>query len=127
VPRANPAAVIVREELRLVGRHIYIHGAIAFTAFASQAEIQRFFHVPVTPAAFERIALQHLKQEPGAPPSGVHLFPGDTITGAHGPTMLAPALAHADAPDGRSREARFIVGKVKMRSGIGGTIIRAEP
>src|SRR5690349_6221746 len=35
---------------------------LAFAAFACETEIERLFHVPVAPAVFQRIALEHFKE-----------------------------------------------------------------
>ena len=50
VARAEAAFVIVGEELGLVGGHVDVDGAIAFAAFAGEAEVEGVLDVLALPA-----------------------------------------------------------------------------
>ena len=126
-PRADTALVVVRQELGLVRSHVHVHGAFAFAAFAREAQVERLFHMFVAPAAGERIALQHLEQHPCAAACRVLLLARDTIAGAHRAALLSPALADADTPRRREREAAAIVGILKVRRERRRPVRRAEP
>ena len=58
VERSRPSRVVVAQELGLVSGHIDVDRALAFAAFAGQAEVKRFFDLVVAPAAFDDLALE---------------------------------------------------------------------
>src|SRR5262249_46245827 len=54
--------VVVREELRSVGRDIDVRRAFGPASFAGKTEIEGTLHVVVLPAVSERLALKQLEQ-----------------------------------------------------------------
>ena len=84
VARAQPALVIVRQELRLVRGHVHLHRAIVLAAFARQAEVERFADRLVAPAALDHIAADHFVQQPRAAARRVLLFARHHVARAHG-------------------------------------------
>ena len=58
--RAVAAFVVVGEELGLVGGHVDGDGALGFTGFAGEAEVEGFFDVLVLPLVGEDFALHEL-------------------------------------------------------------------
>src|SRR5205807_8353776 len=108
-PWSNPLLVVVREELGLVGGHVDLDGAIALASFARETEIQRLPHVVVAPAARQRLAFEHLEEQPRASAARVLLVVRDAIARAHRAIVLAAALADAYATGRRKRKAAAIV------------------
>ena len=119
------------EELRLVGGHVHVNGAIAFTPFTGQAKVQRFFHVFVTPSVVNGFALQHLPQQVRPPSRGMLFFPRHHVAWADGLVVRSSrgqsaAFAESDAAHRGMRKAPVIVGIAKMRRGLRRVIVRPE-
>ena len=109
VTRAKLVLPALVEELRLVGRHVDIDGAVVRAALACKAEVERLHHLVRLPAGGDDLALQHLEQEPRTAAGGVHLLAGSHVRGAHHVGSAGgPALAHADTADCRVREVAVI-------------------
>src|SRR5436190_23938559 len=100
-PRPQTPFVVMREELRLVRRHVDIHRTFALASLAGKTEIERVLHVLVLPSAVERIALEHLEEQAGATTRRMRLFACRPIARTHCPAFVAATLADADAPDRR--------------------------
>src|SRR6266567_9617100 len=71
---AQTARVVVREKLGFIGRHIDIDGAIALTALAGQAQVQRLLDMLVAPVILEYLALQQFEEHAGTTTGGMFLF-----------------------------------------------------
>src|SRR4029079_12950855 len=87
----------------------------------------RLFDVLVAPATGERIALQHLEQEPGTAARRMLFLARHPVARAHRRAFVPPAFADADAADGGEREAVTVLRKGEVGFRIAGTIGRAEP
>ena len=70
-PWPEPALVVMGKELGFVGRHVDVHRALLLAALAGETEIQRLFHVLVSPPTIDGVALQHLEERSRPPTSGV--------------------------------------------------------
>src|SRR5579859_1415987 len=96
---------MMSEEFCLVRRHVDVHRAFGLAGFAGEAEVERVFDVAALPAAVQRIAAQHFKEQAGAAAGGVLLFLRRHIAGAHSAASLVfAALAYADAAGGDLRK-----------------------
>ena len=117
--RSRPSRVVVRQELRFVGRHIHIHRALTLAGFTGQTEVERFFDGVVPPAGADGIALQHLEQQPCSSSRRVPLLAGDHVARAHRAHADLAAASHADAAERRLREVMLVVRKAKLRLHLG--------
>src|SRR6476646_9161871 len=128
----HAAFPIVREKFGLVGRHIDVHGTVAFAAFASQAEVKRFFDVLVAPAFSDDGAMQHLPEMMGAAARGVPLFMSEHEAGTHGVPVsglgiFSAAFANADAAQRRVSKAAIVLRIFEVGGRVPGMVIGAEP
>jgi hypothetical protein len=106
----------VREELGLVRGDVDGDRAVALAALAREAEVERLLHVRVAPALLpDRLPVQHLEQQAGAPARRVHLLARDHVTRAHRPALGAAALADAEAALRRRREAPAVARETEVR------------
>ena len=110
VPRPWAPSIMVRSELCLVTRHVDIDRAVAFTAFAGEAEIQGLFDLCAAPAIVNRPAMKHLEQESRATARRISLFMSDEIAWAHHlvVAVVPSALSDADAALRRPIEAALL-------------------
>ena len=108
----DPARVVVGQELRLVGGHVHPHRALLTAALAGQAQVEGVADLGRVPAAGDHLAADHLHQQPSASPGGVLLLPGDPVARAHHPSLVAAALADADAAGGSAGAERAAVVRV---------------
>ena len=95
VPGPQPALVVVREELGLVGGHVDVHRALGLASLARQAEVERLADRLALPALLHRVALEHLEEQVRPAAGRVHLLLGDHVARAHRPVLLLAALADA--------------------------------
>ena len=95
----------MRQELRLVRRHVGMRRAIALATLASQAQVEGFAHFIALPLIGDHFAAQHFGQQARAAARGVALFAGDAIARAHGATFRSTTLAHADTAFHLARKA----------------------
>src|ERR1051326_7428198 len=96
---------MMREELGLISGHVDVDRTFRLAGLAGQAEIERIFDISTLPAAVERVALEHFKEQAGAAASGMLLLFCGHVAGAHGAAGLNfAALAYADAARGDLRE-----------------------
>ena len=114
-PRTEAPLVVVRQEFRLVGRHVDVHRTLALAALAREAQVEGFADPLVLPRAVDWIPFEHLPQQVRAPARRVHLLARHLKAGAHRPAVEAPAFADADAPLRRAREAAVLFRKTEMR------------
>ena len=98
-------AVIVRQELRFVGRHIDAGGAFALAAFAGQTQVQRVMYGAVGGAAVEKIAGQGFEQQMRPAARGMGFLARRHVRRAHRAAFEVAALADSDASQGRPRKA----------------------
>ena len=131
IQRAHAAFVIVREKFGFVGGDVDADGAIAFAAFAGQAEIERVFDFFAAPAVADDgvVAigiLRHLPEQVSAAASGVLFFVRGALTGTHHAAFFAAAFANANAAKSRMRKAAVIQRKLEMRLGLPGRVVRTE-
>src|SRR5947209_4406322 len=98
----------MRQELRLVRRHIDVHGTLALASLAGETEIKCVFDVLVSPPALQWIALEHLEKQVCASAGRVCFFPRGPVARTHRPALMASAFANTDAAKGREREAAMI-------------------
>ena len=110
--RAEPARVVVSQELGLVGRHVDVDRAIAQAALAGEAQVERVPDGFGAPPFGDHVALQHLEQQASPPARRVLLVARHHVARAHRAALGPPALAHADAPEARS------AGEAVLRVGI---------
>ncbi len=103
-PGAQPAGVVVVEELGLVGGHVHLGRAVDGAALAREAQVQRIAHVAAAPGGRGRLALEHLDEQLRAATRRVPLVARDAERRAHRPGVIAQAAAHADASLGRPLE-----------------------
>src|SRR5512142_1264669 len=116
---------MVREELRLVRRHVNVQRTVTLAALARETQVERLVDALVGPAARDRIALHHLEQHPRAAARRVLLLARHAIARAHRAVLLAPALTHPEAAECRVCEAP--VGPVvEERRDHGWVIARTE-
>ncbi len=108
--RAQPALVVVREELGLVGRHVDVDRALVLAGLAGQAQLEGLGDVVVAPTA-ELVPAEHLEEHPGPSPGGVLLLPGRHVAGAHAAGVDVAALPDADAAGGGLAEVVVVVGE----------------
>src|SRR5580692_4921617 len=114
----------MREEFGFVGGYVDADGAIAFAAFAGQAEVEGFFYCFAAPAVandcvfsgwrVSRDSLRHFPEQVGAAAGRVFFFAGDAVAGAHYSAFFAAAFADAYAAQGCGGEAAVVVGKLKI-------------
>ena len=97
VERVQAALVALGQELRFVGGHVDLDGALGLAGFATQAEIERFVDGFALKAFLAESAGQHLPQQAGAAAGGVLLLAGGAVAGAHDAAIGFAAGAHADA------------------------------
>ena len=117
--RPQSPLVVAGEELGLVGGHVDVDRAVPLAALARQAQLQRLVDLLAAEAVFDRLALEHLEQDPRAPPRGVLLVEGHHVARAHRAALDVAALAGADASGGGVGEAPAVlrVGEVRVRLG----------
>ncbi len=106
---AHLARVMVVQELRLVGGHVDVDGAVGETPLARQAQVEGVADLGGVPTVGDRLAAQHLEQQPRATARGVLLALGHHVARAHHPGARVDALADADAAPGRGGEAAAVV------------------
>src|SRR5919201_6350831 len=80
-----------------------------------EAEVEGVADGLVLPAAPKWIALEHLEEEPGPAPCGMHLLAGDHVAGAHHPAGQTAAVPDPHAPCRRSGEAPIVVPEREVR------------
>src|ERR1039458_6187786 len=119
--------VVMRQKFGFVGRYIDADRAIAFAAFAGEAEVERFFDGFVLPAVFDDFSFRHLPEQVGAAAGGVLFVARDAEAGTHDTAGVAAALADSNAAQGSGGQAAVIVGKSEMRLGLPGIIAGAKP
>src|ERR1051326_7870114 len=114
--RTTPSLVVVREEFRLICRHVHVHRTFGAATFARETQVEGLFHRLVTPPLSQWVAFEHLEQQACAPPRGVHFVARRHIAGTHRARVMLPAFTRADAPIGSVREAAIvgIVGEVRV-------------
>ena len=118
---------MVREKLRLVGRHVHVDRTVIATAFAGQAQIESVAHLGGLPAVGDDVTFEHLEQQTGTAARGVFLLTGGAIARAHDPGFVAAALADTDAAVGGDAEPVVVVGVGEMGGGLGGPVVRTPP
>src|SRR5207253_9419962 len=101
---AQPALVVVGQELGLERRQVDRDRTVVRAALAGEAEVERLEDLLVTPQ-LELAAVQHLPEDPGTAPRRVLLLPRDHVARAHDAPVRAPAVADADAALCRVGEA----------------------
>src|SRR6185369_2203652 len=106
--------------------HVNVDGTFALACLAGKTKVERVFYVLVFPAAFQRIATQHFKEQARASTRGVLLFPGDHVAGAHGATIVFAALAHTDAAQGGFGKMSVVFREGKICFDRSGTVAGAE-
>src|SRR5207244_5458107 len=87
--RAEAAFVVMRQEFGLVSGQVDIDRALALTALAGEAKVERLLYVFVLPTPVKRAALQHLKEQVGAAARRVPLLLRHLVARAHDPAALA--------------------------------------
>src|SRR6185312_595461 len=95
--RTQPPLVVMREELRLVRRHVDGDRAVVLAALALQAEIECLGDRLAAPAVLDDVAAHHLEQQMRAPPRRVHLLARRLEARAHRLPARRAALADAEA------------------------------
>ena len=131
--RAQPPGVVVGEELGLVRGHVHVHGAVAATPLAGQAQVERLEHVLRPPAVGHGgvgVPVEHLEQQPRPAAGGVLLLAGGTVARAHHPPLAVRgvALAHPHAAQHRPLEAAVVVGVAEVQVlRVGRGPLRPEP
>ena len=108
---AAAALVVVRQELGLVSRHVDVHRAIAFAAFAGEAEIERFLHRLDRASRPSGRRRQHFEQQTGAAARRVHLLARHLIAGTHRAAVVPAGIRL------RPRSARWRARSCRDRSG----------
>src|SRR6476646_9229716 len=111
----HAAVPVVRKKFGLVGRHIDVHRAIAFAAFASQAEVKRFFDVFVAPAFSDDAAVQHLPEMVGAAARGMPLLMSDHEAGTHGVPVSGFRIFSAAFADSNAAQRRVSKAAIVLR------------
>ena len=112
----QPVAVVLGEELGLVGGHVDVRGAVGLAALARQAQVQGvldLFGAPAVGDGAVTVAVEHLEQQPGAAAGGVLFLAGDLVGGTHHGAALVvvlAALADPDAPVRGLPERAAVVG-----------------
>ena len=106
-------------ELGLVGGDVHLDRAVVLAALAGDAQIQGLENGIAAPQIRQRLALEHLPQQPCPPARGVALLVRGLERRAHRPARLAAALAHADAPRHRPGQRTAVVGEAEDRLRIG--------
>src|SRR5205823_9652740 len=101
--------VVVRQDLRFICRHIYLHWAFAFAPLARETQIQSVENLLAFPSIPNRFAAQHLVQQPRPAARRMLFFERDHIARAHRSAIMAAAHARADAALCRVREAEFVI------------------
>jgi len=117
----------VRQELRLVCRHVDVDRTFPLASFAGKAQIQRVLYISILPSAIEGIALQHLEEQVRAAARRVRLFARGAIARTHRPAVVAAAIADADTADRAEREAAVIPRKAELRRRLWRMVVGAEP
>src|SRR6185437_5226082 len=96
----------------LVRGHIHIDRAVAFTAFAGEAEVQRLFDAVIAPAVLDNVTVKHFPEVVGAATGRVPFLARHHEAGAHGVVIRlaihTAALPNAHAAQHRVREAASI-------------------
>src|SRR4051812_37827416 len=123
---------IMGKEFRLVRRHVDVHWTFALTSFAGKAQIQRFFHILITPAAGNHIAMQHLPKVVSTSASGMALFMRDHETRTHNIIvgilpLFAATLSDPDAAQCGMGEASVVVGESEVSFRLPRMVIGAQP
>src|SRR5438874_7535467 len=117
----------MRQELRLVGSHVYIDRAIGLAALAGKAQIERFIDMIVLPSALDRIALEHFPQQVSPSARAVHFFARHHVAWAHRAAFVAAAFADSDTAFGGAGEVSIVVGKLEIRFWLPRVVICSEP
>ena len=126
-PPAPGGVVVVVQEFSLVGGHVDVDRAVVRAALAGQAQVERVEHLAGLPAVGDRLAAQHLEQQPGPAPGGVLFVAGGPVAGAHGGVRLGdPALADADAAQRSVREVAAVFGVAEPDRRAGRVVVGAE-
>ena len=112
--RMQAALVMLREELRFVGGHVHLNGALRLAGFATQAEVECFVHGLALESFFAQTPGKHLPEQVGAAARGVLLLAGGAIAGAH---HAAAVLRHAPTPTQRSVACSSDPSSRRRRSG----------
>src|SRR6185312_1667830 len=100
--RAQTTFPIMRQEFRLVGRHIDVDRTIALTPLAGETQVQRFLYVVIAPPVGDDVAVQHLPKVMRAAARRVPLLVRHHVAWAHGVivgvlSLFSAAFAYADA------------------------------
>src|SRR5579884_250857 len=112
--RTQPAFVVVREELRLVGRHVDADRTLVLAALAGEAEVERLLDLFRAPAAVEGLAAHHLEEEPRPSARRVLLLPRGLVARAHH-AFLVTARPDAEAALRRRGERAAVVVEREVR------------
>ena len=128
VARPQPPGVVVRQELRLVRGHVHVHRAVALAALAHQAQVQRVGDLGAAPAVGDRLAAQHLEQQPGPAPRRMLLLAGHLVARAHhrAAGLGAAALPHAGTAQRGAGEGTLVVAEREERVRLGRCVGRSE-
>ena len=127
--RAQAARPVVRQELRLVGRHVHVDGAVALQPLQARQRSSASRTSSLFQPSRDRLAAQHLEEQPRAAARGVLLLARDHEARAHRAAVEPPALADADAAqDARegSSPSSSRNSKVRLRAQPGCTPVRSR-
>src|SRR5215510_9725437 len=80
----------------------------------------------VSPAALQRIALKHFKQQAGAASRGVHLLARGHVAGTHGSFFILTTLAHAHATSCRLCKIAMLFRESEVGVNSGRIVVSAE-
>ena len=106
-------------EFGFVCGDVHLNRAIVLAALAGDAQVQGLENGVAAPQVRQRLALEHLPQQPGPAAGGVAFFVRGLVGGAHRPARLAAALAHTDAARHGPRQRAAVVGEAEDRLWIG--------
>ncbi len=120
----HPSLIVLRQKLRLISCHVYLHRALALAGFATEAEIERFMHVAALEALFAQRAGQHLPEQSCAAARGVLFLARSAVTGTHHAALTLAACAHTHAALGGAPQRSTIGGKDEMRLRFGVRVTR---
>ena len=111
VERVQAAHVALGEEFGFVGGHIDLHRALGFAGLATEAEIEGLVNGAALEAFLSQRAGEHLPEQVRAAASGVLLFAGGAVAGAHDAAYGIAAGADADAALGGAEEGAVVLGE----------------
>src|SRR5258706_1485409 len=106
--------VVSGQKVGFVSSHIDVGWTFAPASLACQAQIERLLDLLALPAVLNDFALQHFKQQAGAPTCGIALLARRAVARTHESISPQAASPHADTMLYRTTEAALLVNVGEM-------------